>query len=175
MTSTLLASQSQKAALSHQIEGLPDLSYPELVAHWTKYIGRPPPNSASRALLERAIAYSLQERQFGGLSKSILKVLLKHTQASDGARFGRISSNTAPGEKRKSGTIAVIAANAQPMKSTQLLRPGTRLVREWQGKNHSVEVRDEGFLWNGKVFGSLSAVATAITGVRWSGPRFFGL
>jgi hypothetical protein len=54
-----------------------------------------------------------------------------------------------------------------------ILRPGTRLVREWQGRSHAVDVRVDGFGWNGKHYRSLSAVATAITGVRWSGNRFF--
>jgi len=56
-----------------------------------------------------------------------------------------------------------------------LPRPGTRLVREWQGRVHEVVVLDEGFLWSGKRHGSLSEIARAITGTRWSGPRFFGL
>ncbi len=50
-----------------------------------------------------------------------------------------------------------------------------RLIREWNGSSHVVEAVDGGFLWNGKRYGSLSAVARAITGARWSGPRFFGL
>ncbi len=53
--------------------------------------------------------------------------------------------------------------------------PGMRLIREWTGSSHVVEVVDGGFVWNGKRYGSLSAVARAITGARWSGPRFFGL
>jgi hypothetical protein len=50
-----------------------------------------------------------------------------------------------------------------------------RLIREWNGSSHVVESVDGGFVWNGKRYGSLSAVARAITGARWSGPRFFGL
>ena len=53
------------------------------------------------------------------------------------------------------------------------LRAGTRLVREWQAKSHSVDVMADGFAWNGTVYRLLSAVARAITGVRWSGNRFF--
>lgn len=55
------------------------------------------------------------------------------------------------------------------------LPAGTRLMREWQGQHHTVVVTEAGFEWNGQVFASLSAVARAITGTRWSGPRFFGL
>ncbi|MEM7169244.1 MAG: DUF2924 domain-containing protein [Pseudomonadota bacterium] len=55
-----------------------------------------------------------------------------------------------------------------------LPRPGTRLLREWQGTLHEVEVLEMGYLWRGKSYRSLSAIAKAITGTKWSGPRFFG-
>jgi hypothetical protein len=56
------------------------------------------------------------------------------------------------------------------------LTPGLRLVREWQGKVHVVTVDDAGAIhWNGQRWKSLSEVARAITGTRWSGPAFFGL
>lgn len=55
------------------------------------------------------------------------------------------------------------------------LKPGTRLVREWNGRMHSVLVSDEGFELDGKLYPTLSAVARRITGAHWSGPRFFGL
>ena len=55
------------------------------------------------------------------------------------------------------------------------LKPGGRLIREWNGTTHAVDVVDGGFLWNGQRFASLSPIARAITGARWSGPRFFGL
>ena len=49
------------------------------------------------------------------------------------------------------------------------------MVREWNGKTHVVEVVDEGFAWQGQTYRSLSAIASLITGCRWSGPRFFGI
>ena len=55
------------------------------------------------------------------------------------------------------------------------LVPGGRLIREWNGATHEVEVLDKGFAWRGQRYRSLSAIAEAITGTRWSGPRFFGL
>jgi hypothetical protein len=55
------------------------------------------------------------------------------------------------------------------------LRPGTLLTREWDGHMQRVMVLAEGFSWNGKTYPSLSQVAFAMTGTRWSGPRFFGL
>jgi hypothetical protein len=52
---------------------------------------------------------------------------------------------------------------------------GARLRREWQGHTVEVAVEAEGFRWNGQLYSSLSAAATAIAGTRWNGPRFFGL
>ncbi len=55
------------------------------------------------------------------------------------------------------------------------LRPGTRLVREWQGRTYHVLVTESGFDYDGKIYRSLSAIARAITGTQWSGPAFFGI
>ncbi|TMV06565.1 DUF2924 domain-containing protein [Ruegeria sediminis] len=55
------------------------------------------------------------------------------------------------------------------------LKPGGRLLREWNGTTHVVDVREDGYLWNGQIWRSLSAIACEITGAHWSGPRFFGL
>jgi hypothetical protein len=55
------------------------------------------------------------------------------------------------------------------------LRPGTKLVRSWNGKTYSVLVTDDGYRMGDQTYGSLSSIAQAITGTKWSGPRFFGL
>ena len=55
------------------------------------------------------------------------------------------------------------------------LKPGTRLMREWQGRTYEVQVLDDGFAWQGTHYRSLSAIAREITGTAWSGPVFFGL
>jgi len=53
--------------------------------------------------------------------------------------------------------------------------PGTRLVREWQGDVYEVTILPKGYLWQGRIYHSLSGIAKEITGAKWSGPRFFGL
>jgi hypothetical protein len=63
--------------------------------------------------------------------------------------------------------------SAKPPKAS--LQPGTMLIREWRGERHTVHVLPEGFEHLGNRYKSLSEVARAITGARWSGPRFFGL
>jgi len=55
------------------------------------------------------------------------------------------------------------------------LRPGGRLLREWNGVTHVVDVTDDGFMWRDMRYRSLSKIAREITGAHWSGPRFFGL
>ncbi len=55
------------------------------------------------------------------------------------------------------------------------LKPGGRLIREWNGVSHVVDAAEDGFLWRGNRYRSLSAIAREITGAHWSGPRFFGL
>jgi hypothetical protein len=70
--------------------------------------------------------------------------------------------------------LARLAAG-QPQSPRDRLRPGARLVRDWNGVSHIVEVTEAGFVWQNRSYRSLSAVARAITGARWSGPRFFGL
>ena len=63
----------------------------------------------------------------------------------------------------------------KPAPRSQAFEVGTRITREWQGRRHEVEVTAEGFLHQGQTHRSLSEVARKITGIRWNGPRFFGL
>ena len=101
----------------------------------------------------QAIAYRLQENQFGGLSRSA-KMKLK--AAAKGAGREVPSSRRAPPRYR--------------------IKPGTRLLREWQGRSHEVVAIGEGkFQYRGDTYSSLSEIARKITGTRWSGPAFFGL
>jgi hypothetical protein len=53
--------------------------------------------------------------------------------------------------------------------------PGTRLVREWNGRTIDVIATDSGMEWEGRTYRSLSAIAREVTGTAWSGPRFFGI
>ncbi|MBK8100636.1 MAG: DUF2924 domain-containing protein [Planctomycetes bacterium] len=84
----------------------------------------------------------------------------------------------------RQGAIARLNADvtvptAAPPRSTPITstgpRPGTVLQREWRGQQIRVEVTADGFVWNGNRYGSLSAVAFAITGAKWNGKLFFGL
>lgn len=122
----------------------------ELRAEWRWLHRMQPPMRLSRDLLIRGIAYKLQERALGGLSKSLMRKLESRGVSPQG------------GSARKP---------APPI----TLKPGTRLVREWHGVTHTVLVHVDGVEWKGKRYKSLSLVAREITGAHWSGPRFFGL
>ena len=69
-------------------------------------------------------------------------------------------------------TLKAVAGGKAP---TRTASAGTRLVREWNGATYEVEVLESGYRWRGETWTSLSAIARAITGTKWSGPRFFGL
>ncbi|KQZ12255.1 hypothetical protein ASD50_12850 [Mesorhizobium sp. Root552] len=66
-------------------------------------------------------------------------------------------------------------AAVRPPRQRRKLQPGARLLRDWNGKTHVVDVIEGGYVFEAKVYPSLTAIAGKITGVHWSGPRFFGL
>ena len=129
-----------------RLEGLSNF---ELRGEWRRLHHMQPPKSLSRDLLLRGITYKIQERAFGGLSKSVLR------------KISGATPEAPPGARRSAPRTAV--------------KPGTRLVREWNGQTHTVLVHADGVEWRGQHYKSLSVVARAITGAHWSGPRFFGL
>ena len=133
-----------------EIAHLCDLSHPELVKCWQARHGAPPPKGMSRKLLLLALAYRVQASAHGDLNPKTQRYL---RSAAGGAPI-----TTPP---------RIVARS--------ILAPGLRLVREWNGRTHQVDTVEGGFVWNGETHKSLSAIARAITGARWSGPRFFGL
>ncbi len=76
-----------------------------------------------------------------------------------------------PAERKALGALA----RGRPNPNSGALKVGTRLYRSWRGVTQEVLVLEGGYSWRGKSYASLSEVARAITGTRWSGPRFFGL
>ena len=90
-----------------------------------------------------------------------------------GEEGGLIAIITPPVENPFFKAEADAAKIKEEVKSPARFRPGMRLIREWNGKTHTVDVLDKGYAWNGKLYSSLSPIAREITGSRWSGPRFF--
>jgi hypothetical protein len=77
--------------------------------------------------------------------------------------------------KAESDRASKALARAASFPLADTLTPGTRLLREWQGRTHHVTVVADGFEYDGRTWKSLSSIARQITGTRWSGPLFFGL
>ncbi len=126
---------------------LPTCNRAELTAEWLRLYRTKPPAQIGRNLLMAAVAYRLQEQILGGLQPELRRQL-----------------RAIAGQARHGGEPALAAPR---------LQPGTKLLRDWQGHTHEVLVGENGFLWQQAQYRSLSQIARAITGTRWSGP--FGL
>ena len=122
----------------------------DLRIEWHRLHRALPPRRLSRDLMLRGITFGLQERIHGGLAPAIRRRL-----------------NALAGELRTKGAAQFDAGAS--------LKPGTKLVREWHGRAHTVIVLEDGFEYGGQRYRSLTRIASLITGVHWSGPAFFGL
>lgn len=131
-----------------QIAQLSNLNAQALKERWRRLFGDHPIPRIGRGLMIMAIAYRLQEKALGGLKPSAERIL------------GRVVDEGSKGQ--------LFTANPS-------VGAGTVLIREWRGTRHRVTVDEQGVIYRDHRYGSLSEVARAITGTRWSGPRFFGL
>jgi len=135
--------------LGQALSSLARLNIDAVRHRWQAWLGREPPSCQSGRVLRLLLAWRLQEARFGGLSVAARRELR------------RLANDTRP------GTTAVALPFA--------LKRGMLLAREWKGVMHRVHVLESGFAHEGKVYATLSEAARAITGTRWSGPRFFGI
>lgn len=123
----------------------------QLKSQWRDLFATEPP-AFNRRYLETRLAYRIQELAFGGLTPETVRRLEALGEDLDGGNVAR--------HRIRHDLTPII---------------GTRLIREWQGVEHVVTVTANGFEWQGRPYKSISAVARAITGTRWSGWVFFGL
>lgn len=128
-----------------KLEELDSLDRCALRVAWREVVGRSAPPRMSQAFMRRLLAFEIQAQIQGGLSKGLTRELRKSPNAK------------------------------APSKPLAGLKPGSRLLREWNGTTHVVDVGEDGFTWKGHSYRSLSVIARSITGAHWSGPRFFGL
>ncbi len=124
---------------------------PKLKEQWRQLFEGEPP-AFNRRYLESRLAYRIQELAYGGLKPETVRRLEKLGEELDG---GRVNIRKRP-------------ANDRPVS-------GTRLIRDYQGVEHCVTVRDNDFEYQGRPYKSLSAIARAITGTQWNGLAFFGV
>ncbi len=133
------------AAIEAEIDHVRSLGIDALRKGWRLMFGAPPPKGLTKDIIARMIAYRIQEEAFGGLDRETVKLLDR------------------------------LARGGKPDGLNRRLKPGTVLVREYQGERHTVTIVPGGFLWQDSTYLSLSAIARAMTGTAWNGPRFFGL
>ncbi len=138
---------SMSQTILARIAALPEKSTAELREMWTELFASAPPMFNKASMVNR-LAHRLQELHYGGLPTGVRRELRDMAA-------GRMEV-----KKR--------LASSRPV-------TGTRLVREYGGKTHTVTVLAEGYEYNGRVYKSLSAIACLIADSRWSGPAFFGL
>jgi len=135
--------------LAQDVASLGPLDTTALRERWKALFGADPSPHFGRSVLVRAISYRIQETALGGLKPATQRLL---------DRIAESRSETAPDR------IPKWRANA-----------GTVLIRQWGGTTHRVLVLEHGVGYRNRRYRSLSEVARAITGARWSGPLFFGL
>ncbi len=135
------------SGIDDELDALASLSPAQLKERWRDIEGSPPPSFPTQ-LLRRFLAQRLQERRYGALPALVARELVRLGQAGPAA---------------------------EPARPRVELTPGTRLMREWNGRTISVEVGESGFHYGDRNWRSLSEIARHVTGARWSGPRFFGL
>ena len=137
---------TDSAKIPARMSELGELDRSGLRVAWRRAFDNAPPHFLSMLFMRKALIWDLQCKLYGGMPANLKRAL----------------KSTADGKTPK----AVPAPT---------LRPGTQLIREWNGRRHQVDVTDDGYRYNGDNHKSLSAIALLITGTSWSGPRFFGL
>jgi Protein of unknown function (DUF2924) len=142
--------QPADPAVEDVLDRLPMMPIAQLRLRYREVFRTNPPKAFGPDLLRRSIAHRIQEKAYGGLSRSAQRLLDQMMKAYAAKPNGKI---------------------VPPRR----IKPGAVLVREWKGKSHRVMVLAEGFAYDGVTYTNLSEIAVLITGTRWNGPRFFGL
>ena len=124
-----------------------------LYDYWKISFGHSPPPKTSQSLMRKVLAFEIQSNTQNRLDKKTRK------------QIANLQQNIQDSKK----------TNSHSPQPTIKLKTGSRLLREWQGITHTVDVVENGYVWKDQHYRSLSAIARTITGAHWSGPRFFGI
>jgi hypothetical protein len=145
-----LSNRPADPAVEAELDRLAGMPIAQLRIRYREVFRSDPPTAFGPDLLRRSIAHRIQEKAYGGLSRSAQRLLDQMMKAFAAKPGGKI---------------------VLPRR----IKPGSVLVREWKGKSHRVMVLADGFAYDGETYSNLSEIAVLITGTRWNGPRFFGL
>jgi hypothetical protein len=133
------------ATIAAEIQRIAGLDLAAVRALWRATFKKESSRALTRDLLVHRLAWRIQEKVFGH-DAATMRLL---------EAYGR--------------------QDADKVVLFRRLKPGTSVVREYQGVRHIVTISEGSFVWQDKSYDSLSAIAREITGSRWNGPRFFGL
>ena len=150
MTMKTSSNTSADAVVEAELDRLPTIRIADLRSRYRELFRAEPPKAFGPDLLRRTIAQRIQEKTYGGLPRGTQRILDQLIKAAAQQPNGRLEL-------------------------PRRIKPGSELVRIWKGRTYRVIVNAYGFAHDGKNFDSLSEIATAITGTKWNGPRFFGL
>jgi Protein of unknown function (DUF2924) len=155
MPRTRIAAEAASTYVEAEIARLRGLDTKALRARWRTSFGQDAPTHLARHLLFAMLAYRLQAETMGDLDAETVRFLKQVDLAPS-----------------KQAAVPLTQAFERRRRD---LSPGTVLTREWGGQHHKVMVLEQGFVWEGRTYRSLSEIAKLITGTQWNGPRFFGL
>jgi len=141
--------QPADPAVEDELDRLVTMPIAKLRVRYREVFRTEPPKAFGPDLLRRSIAHRIQEKAYGGLSRPTERLLDQMMKAYAAKPGGKI---------------------VLPRR----IKPGSVLVREWKSKSHRVTVLEDGFVYDGDTYSSLSEIAVLITGTKWNGPRFFG-
>jgi hypothetical protein len=139
------ADPADTAAIEAEVDRIQALTKEDARRLWRETFKKEVPRALTRDLLVRTLTWHIQEQAFGGHDRATLQILASYARGRPDAQ------------------------------KVRRLKPGTEIVREYQGERHTVVVTADGFRWRDGDYSSLTAIAQTITGTNWNGPRFFGL
>jgi Protein of unknown function (DUF2924) len=142
--------QAADPEVEAELVRLPRMPIVDLRNRYRKLFQTEPPNAFGPDLLRRSIAHRIQERAYGGLSREHQRLLNQLVRSAREKPNGRLEL-------------------------PRQIKPGSELARTWNRRTYRVVVLEKGFAWEGRTYSSLSEIALEITGIKWNGPRFFGL
>jgi hypothetical protein len=152
MTSAYRGTEAEEVdpAVEAELDRLPRMPIVDLRIRYRELFRAEPPKAFGPDLLRRSIAYRIQERAYGRLSREHQRQLDQLVRAARTKPNGRLEL-------------------------PRRIKPGSELVRTWNRRTYRVVVLENGFAHEGRTYKSLSEIASEITGTKWNGPRFFGL
>lgn len=155
-----------KPNIAREVAALKRMTVKQLRVRYIAVFGEAT-RSGNKDFLWKRIAWRMQANAEGGLTERARRRAEELANDAD-VRMRRPPSPPPPSPASTTQTTKVAFGDSvgPPM-------PGTILTRPYKGRLIQVVVRDDGFEYEGEVYGSLSAVAKAVTGSHWSGNLFF--